>query len=150
MLAALFALCAGRAAAQPPDTLSMAQFMEEALERKEDVWVVDLWASWCGPCLAATGRLRDLKADYAPRGVRFVGVSLDRSREAWLATVRKFELDWTHVYWQRDRDLYFNVFMDEQFPAKALPAYFVVDREGRTRRARNLDQLEKKLKRALR
>lgn len=39
--------------------------------------VVDLWATWCGPCVKSLPGLSSLAADYAERGLRVLAVSLD-------------------------------------------------------------------------
>jgi thiol-disulfide isomerase/thioredoxin len=42
--------------------------------------VVHFWATWCEPCLVAMPEVDALARDYAPRGVRVVGVSIDAER----------------------------------------------------------------------
>jgi thiol-disulfide isomerase/thioredoxin len=41
------------------------------------VLVVDLWATWCAPCVAALPGLVALRADFGARGLEVVGVSCD-------------------------------------------------------------------------
>ena len=41
------------------------------------VVLVNLWATWCGPCRAETPMLVRVKADLGPRGFEVLGVSLD-------------------------------------------------------------------------
>ena len=45
--------------------------------------VVDFWASWCGDCRREIPSVKELFAEYAPRGVKFVGLSFDHDAEAW-------------------------------------------------------------------
>ncbi len=39
------------------------------------VYLVEFWATWCGPCLKALPRLVDLQNQYAEQGVQFISIS---------------------------------------------------------------------------
>src|SRR2546423_1869450 len=45
------------------------------------VFVINLWATWCGPCLLEIPRLVDLRKEYARRGVEFVGLTVESPAE---------------------------------------------------------------------
>ncbi|MFN0010984.1 MAG: redoxin family protein [Phycisphaerales bacterium] len=40
------------------------------------VYVVEFWATWCGPCIKAIPHLTELQKQFADKGVKFVGVSV--------------------------------------------------------------------------
>jgi thiol-disulfide isomerase/thioredoxin len=44
--------------------------------RDDTTYVVECWATWCGPCVGAMPHLSELQAEYADRNVRFVGVNV--------------------------------------------------------------------------
>ena len=39
------------------------------------VYVVEFWATWCGPCIRSMPHLAELQAEYAEKGVQFISVS---------------------------------------------------------------------------
>jgi len=43
-----------------------------------NVVLVNLWATWCGPCVAEFPHLTKVARDYADRGLRVVAVSVDQ------------------------------------------------------------------------
>jgi thiol-disulfide isomerase/thioredoxin len=47
----------------------------ERLERGK-VYVLDFWATWCGPCIESFPRLTRLQKKYADKGVTVIGVSI--------------------------------------------------------------------------
>ena len=58
--------------------------------------LIDFWASWCGPCVASFPFMKQLYAAYKDR-VRFLGVSCDKNRDAWLKALEKYQLPWTSL-----------------------------------------------------
>ena len=44
---------------------------------------IDLWASWCAPCVAEVPHLQKLEKDLNRRDIVFVSISLDTKRENW-------------------------------------------------------------------
>ena len=49
------------------------------------VYVVEFWATWCGPCIASMPSLAKLQDDYADKGVQLISISSEK-----LETVEKF------------------------------------------------------------
>ena len=58
--------------------LSIAKFVKgDSVDSFEEgqVYVVEFWATWCGPCIAAFPHLTEIQADYG-EDVRFIGVNV--------------------------------------------------------------------------
>lgn len=53
------------------------------------VYVVNLWATWCGPCHAEVPGLNKVYDDYRARGVEFVGLTTESPEDA-AGKVREF------------------------------------------------------------
>lgn len=49
------------------------------------VYVVEFWATWCGPCIAAMPHISELQTKHAEKGLQIISVSDEK-----LATVEKF------------------------------------------------------------
>ena len=59
--------------------------------------LIDFWASWCGPCRKENPAVVALYNRYKGKGFEIYGVSLDDSKEMWLAAVAKDGLPWPQV-----------------------------------------------------
>lgn len=113
---------------------------------KGKVFLLDFWASWCGPCRYSNKHLVKLYSKYKGRGLEILSVSLDEEMKDWKKAVAKDKITWlqgidtggwdamTAMKWQVD----------------ALPSSFLVNKNGDVV-AINLekDQLEKKIKELL-
>lgn len=133
LIAALLAGCAG-AQARPPEvgepappftafTMDGVQIQSESFLGRP--YMLNVWATWCGPCRREMPDLQDLHDAYADRGFQVVGVSVD-NRAAGDA-IRMFvdELDIRfpilHDPTAAVQDTYFLI---------GLPGTFLMDAEG--------------------
>jgi len=63
---------------------------------KDKIYVIEFWATWCGPCIAAMPHLSELAKQYAGK-VTFIGCNVwesahgkDKNQESYLPKVTKF------------------------------------------------------------
>ena len=105
--------------------------------------LIDFWASWCRPCMREVPYLKETYAKYHDKGFQILGVSLDRTRDAWLATINRQGMNWIHVsdlkYWQNDAA--------REYGVQSIPSNFLVDCSTGTIIATGLrgKKLEKKI-----
>jgi thiol-disulfide isomerase/thioredoxin len=68
------------AATSKPADLAEVHTLDEVLEafRSESrIRIVNVWATWCVPCVAEIGDIQKLADDFHGQGVEVVGISLD-------------------------------------------------------------------------
>ena len=93
---------------------------------KAKVKILDFWASWCGPCRAENPTLRKLYAEYAPKGLEIISVSLDTDKDAWIKAIKDDGMTWKHVSELGEGNTpksVYNIF--------AIPHMFILDENNR-------------------
>lgn len=86
--------------------------------------LVNLWASWCPPCMRELPGLVTLHGAWAPQGVTFVGVALDRDLADAEAAVERHAVPYLNLHDPEATAL-------ARFATGELPATFVYDRQGK-------------------
>lgn len=89
--------------------------------------LIDFWAAWCKPCREENPNVVRLYHQYKDQGFEVFGVSLDRTKEAWVQAIEEDGLEWAQV-----SDLqYFNSEAAATYQINAIPATYMVDPEGK-------------------
>ncbi|RVC83063.1 TlpA family protein disulfide reductase [Mesorhizobium sp. M4A.F.Ca.ET.022.05.2.1] len=101
------------------------------------VYIVEFWATWCGPCVAAMPHLVQLQEKYKDSGLEVLGVAADehaptaveaRTRlDAWL-TEKCSNLNYRIAFDYNTGEM--NKLWGEPSFSVGIPASFVVDRDG--------------------
>jgi thiol-disulfide isomerase/thioredoxin len=126
--------CAGRPPRVRLEPLTYDQFQQRLSAWRGRVVVVDVWATWCAPCLERFPRMVEMHRRYRDRGVQFVSLSVDnRDDRQALAEARRFL--------EQQQATFENYLLDEnilqafeKLDIMGIPAVFVYDRAGRLRR----------------
>jgi peroxiredoxin len=85
--------------------------------------VLDFWATWCPPCRASVGELKELTRKYPRDKVVLISVSADKEEDKWRDFVAKKDMDW---YQYRDPA----GTIQRTYGIHAFPTYIVIDTEG--------------------
>ena len=108
--------------------LSGEPFDQQSLAGK--VVLVDFWATWCGPCVAEIGHLREQYAKWHERGFEVVGVSLDEDRDSLEQFVRTKEIPWPILFeepqgrgWRHPLASYYGI--------TGIPTVVLIGRDGK-------------------
>ena len=94
-------------------------------QKRGTVQLVNIWATWCGPCRYEIPELQAIHDRYAPRGFEVVGVSVD---ETGADGVRQFV---------EEQKMTYPVVLDEKgtladmLQTSVLPTTILLDRDGK-------------------
>ena len=71
-----------------PELIDAQGYQKIVQQHRGKLLIVNFWATWCEPCRDEYPMLNELAKQYAPQGVRVVGVSLDQDGD--LILMRRF------------------------------------------------------------
>lgn len=136
---------------QSEDIITRADQMEAALKEKDSgiapdftypdvtgkqvslsdfrgkVVLIDVWATWCGPCQEQIPHLLNLEEELKDSGIVFLGVSLDKTvdREKWLQMIKEKGLKGVQLLadgWS---------LITKDYGINGIPRFIVIDKDGK-------------------
>lgn len=108
--------------------------------------VIEIWAGWCGDCVKAMPKVKELQSKYPD--VAYVFISMDKSQEKWLEAVEKHQVN-GQLYWVDDPKMMKGAF-GKSIDLDWIPRYIVINEKGQIVLYRaietDFDKIEKALK----
>ena len=86
--------------------------------------IINVWASWCGPCRAEMGSLERLARRYSGKQFNVIGISTDDDGYAAAAFIKRSKVSFENF-------LDSNVLLENMLGANTLPLTLLVDARGR-------------------
>lgn len=99
---------------------------QDVLQKQEGKTVViEVWASWCGDCIKAMPKIKELQANNPD--VAFVFISMDKTADKWKIGIDKHELKGDHYMANDQMKGVFANAIDLDW----IPRYIIVDKTGK-------------------
>jgi peroxiredoxin len=86
--------------------------------------IINVWASWCGPCREEIGSLERLSRRFGGKQFNVIGISTDDDADAAAAFIKDSKLTFTNY-------LDSNVRLENMLGANTIPLTILVDEHGR-------------------
>ncbi len=110
----------GDSLTEPGATVSLDRY-------RDQVVVLNVWGSWCGPCRSEAGDLVRVAGATAAQRVQFVGINVRDSQQAGADFARDFGLTYPSIFDPPGRTL----LALKKIPRSVVPLTIVLDRHHR-------------------
>ncbi|MCM0666648.1 TlpA family protein disulfide reductase [Flavobacterium tyrosinilyticum] len=105
---------------------SQVTFKNSLKKYKGKTLVIEVWASWCGDCVKAMPKLKELQANNPD--VSYLFISADKTADKWKAGIEKHELNKGDHYMMNDG---MKGLFGKAIDLDWIPRYIVVDKTGK-------------------
>ena len=102
------------------------QFKEVLEKYKGKTIVMEVWASWCGDCVGAMPKVKELQANNTD--VVYLFISMDKTFDKWKAGIAKHDLKGEH-YWVNDPEGMKGAF-GKSIDLDWIPRYIIINKKG--------------------
>lgn len=94
---------------------------------KGKAYIIDFWATWCGPCKAASPTLNKLHKEFAGKGLVVIGANV---QDGDRATSKKVSMQYKKEHGYGYTFTYDNDALLRTMKGRGIPMFVFVDRKG--------------------
>jgi peroxiredoxin len=98
--------------------------LRDCFKKPGKVVLLDIWATWCGPCRAEIPYIINLQKKYAKKPVAIVGVSIDDKKETVKSFVKKMKINYTICHDPNAETV------GKPYDVRSIPATYIIDKKG--------------------
>ena len=111
---------------QKYDDVAPENILQTILDKyKGKTVVIDIWATWCGPCRAGHQAMKPMKEDMKGKNIQFVYITSSTSPlSTWQEMIK--EIDGDHYYLTKEQYSY----ILNKYESEGIPTYAIYDRNG--------------------
>ncbi|MEQ8733302.1 MAG: TlpA disulfide reductase family protein [Rhodospirillaceae bacterium] len=119
-------------ASDPVEKVSPADLEAILAQEQGNVVVLNLWATWCAPCLVEIPDLQKLEADLKDSNVSLIGISVDEPQFSTdhISDMRDRRFPGFRTYARDNRDVDYLVSVIDPAWNEVVPTTYIIDRSG--------------------
>jgi thiol-disulfide isomerase/thioredoxin len=88
--------------------------------------LIDFWATWCGPCMAEAEHMVKINEEYGPKGLVFLGISLDQNKGRMMQICNQQKFTWPQYF----DGLVWKNKISTEWGVTGIPATFLINPDG--------------------
>jgi len=104
---------------------SQVAFKDILKKYKGKTLVIEVWASWCGDCVKAMPKVKELQANNPD--VAYLFISMDKTADKWKIGIEKHEIKGDHFMANDQMKGVFAKAIDLDW----IPRYIIIDKTGK-------------------
>lgn len=105
---------------------------------------IDIWATWCGPCISEIPDLKKIEEEFHGKNIHFVSICMNDSKESWEKMVEEKELGGIQLFAEDGKHSFF-----QDYVVTGIPRFILLNEEGKIIDAKAKRPSDSELKREL-
>ena len=101
------------------------KFQDILKKQKGKTTLIEVWASWCGDCVKAMPKLKELQTNNP--NVSYIFLSMDKTADKWKEGIEKHQLNGLHFMANDGMKGAFGTAIDLDW----IPRYIIIDKKGK-------------------
>lgn len=95
-------------------------------ENNGKVLFVDLWATWCRPCLNGMKTAKEIMPRYKNKDIEFIYLCVNSTEENWKGVLSKYKVGGKHYYCDKEQ----SKDIRRALSVEGIPHYMIINKDG--------------------